>query len=111
MASVAEKHDACLSLPGDPAYDSYVRNISTADSSLILDTDERYNIIRRAQEQVTHNLPSLWQGVVPHPEVDLRILWIPLPQNETVQLGPQGQGPTHHWNWTNALLEAHDKKV
>ena len=75
---------------------------------LITTTDKGYHLVRKATQQVPHDLPSVRKGFLPHPKEDLLFLRIPFEEDQKVQLGREGQGSPNHRNWPNAIHEDHD---
>jgi len=53
----------------------------------------------------------MWKDFLPHPEIDLLFVWIPLEEDAKIQLGREGQGSPLTRNWTHAIHEDHDQKI
>merc|ERR1711950_55670 len=58
--------------------------------------DEGNELVWQAAQQVAHAVPALRQGVLPHPEEDVRQLRLPRRQDEEVRLVRQGPQEEDH---------------
>merc|ERR1712142_1009731 len=56
-------------------------------------------------QQVSHLVCAMWAQVLPHPEENMCILWLPKCKDQKLRLGLQGQEKKDDRHWTHATSE------
>merc|ERR1712142_1065603 len=79
-------------------------------SSTFEQDDERNSSVWKETQQISHPVCSMWSQLVPHPEENMCLMWLPKCQEQKFQLGFQSQEKKHHWYWTYETYEESSSK-
>merc|ERR1712168_152888 len=74
-------------------------------STILQQDDERNASVWQTPQQISHPVRTMWSDVVPHPEENMRLMWLPKCKEQKLQLGLQGQEKKHHWYRTYETYE------